>query len=345
MPIDQILQLLKNSGFHVISADADFIFLEDPSCFLRSLSDFMDVAWIALAALTGVLIFGWAVAMVRGAQNNIIVNLRNLIIIFGILAAAKPAVNVIWGDDLFATGCKRIQVSVSEINRVLAARDAKLGGRYDDNAEVFDIWDSARGDEYTDAMRDVNMNAAMGGPPDLAGAGAPQKLYNVQVFNGGNEPAAAANSSPAPAAAAAMADGNDVIYVGADGRRFRRTGGTRSWKNNNPGNIRYSEFSRAHGAIGQAGGFSVFPNEQTGMSTIRSLLQTRNYQSLTVAGAINRWAPPSENDTAAYQRRLEQLTGIPINTPMQNLDGAQLERVANAIRTVEGWRPGREVPL
>ena len=39
-----ILQLLKNSGFHGLRADAEFIYMEDPSCILRSFETFINYA-------------------------------------------------------------------------------------------------------------------------------------------------------------------------------------------------------------------------------------------------------------------------------------------------------------
>jgi hypothetical protein len=139
-----------------------------------------------------------------------------------------------------------------------------------------------------------------------------------------------------------MGRGYDVIYVMADGERRIRTGGTRAWRNNNPGNIRMSDFIRSLGAIGVAGNFSVFPDEDTGFAAISALLRSSGYINLTVGGAIYRWAPPFENDTSAYQNRIRQLTGLPLTTPIRSLDGEQLGRVAGAIRTIEGWTAGQE---
>lgn len=180
----KILSLLRNSGFHVLGADGTYIFLEDPACFLRSLSEFMDVAWVIIGFITGVLLFGWGVAIIRGAANNIVTNLRNMVLIFGVLALAKPAVNLIWGDDLFTSGCKVIQVPIEEVNRALAARDARLGGQFEDNVEIFDIWDSAKNEDYLEAMRDVDLNAALGTGMNLSGAGVPELIENVQVSGG-----------------------------------------------------------------------------------------------------------------------------------------------------------------
>jgi hypothetical protein len=65
--------------------------------------------------------------------------------------------------------------------------------------------------------------------------------------------------------------------------------GSRSFLNNNPGNIRYGEFARAHGATGEAGGFAVFPNEAAGTSAQRALWGTSGYANLPLGQALSRW--------------------------------------------------------
>ena len=76
------------------------------------------------------------------------------------------------------------------------------------------------------------------------------------------------------------------------------------------------------------------------MYAIEALLRTDSYNKLTVAGAISRYAPPSENNTSAYHRQIEKLTGLSINKRMADLTAAELTRVASAIRHIEGWREG-----
>lgn len=106
-----------------------------------------------------------------------------------------------------------------------------------------------------------------------------------------------------------------------------------------------TEFSRRAGAIGEAGGFAVFPDEQTGMRAIKKLLRGKSYNNLTIANAVSRYAPPSENNTVAYQRSLERITGLSINRRISELSDEELDKVANAIRQIEGWKPGQVVQM
>lgn len=92
----------------------------------------------------------------------------------------------------------------------------------------------------------------------------------------------------------------------------------RNRRNSNPGNIEYGSFSIAHGGTSTDGRFAIFPDAPTGFAALVALLQTSAYagQSLTVA--INRWAPPVENNTSEYVGLVAEWCGI---TPDTVIDG------------------------
>lgn len=142
MNTDIIFRLLENSGFHNIRMDSGFLYVEDPSCILRSFDTFVEYAWFAIALLTGTLLFGWAISLIRGAKyDNMLINIRNLILIFGGLTLAKPVINMIYGNDLFARGCRTIAVPMTEVNKLLDARSKRLKDN-DKFYEILDIQDS-----------------------------------------------------------------------------------------------------------------------------------------------------------------------------------------------------------
>lgn len=409
-----IIRLLSNAGFRVLGTDGANLYIEDPSCILRSFQTFTEYAWIILTFITGMLIFGWAISMIRGAKNNIFINLRNLTIMFGTLAAAGAILNMIYGGDLFARGCQTVAVDINTVNEMLDMRQKKMSPQQTDLYESIDIYDSGvvRANVTANNTDDDNDNTStdntvigdeISTPDDADDKFIPisQKLSDTdkdklldilrrapdgaltiprdqiktdddvlnKLPNGGlpienipsvdelrdrlipapsqrdataNNPSAHHPSNPSEQEyTSAAALGRDVVYTTADGRRVRRTGGTRAWRNLNPGNIRYSEFSRNAGAIGQAGGFAVFPDEETGTRAISSLLRGQSYNNLTIARAITRYAPPSENNTAAYHRRIQQITGLNINRRISDLSDGELSRVVDAIRAIEGWEAGR----
>lgn len=409
-----IIRLLSNAGFRVLGTDGANLYIEDPSCILRSFQTFTEYAWIILTFITGMLIFGWAISMIRGAKNNIFINLRNLTIMFGTLAAAGAILNMIYGGDLFARGCQTVAVDINTVNEMLDMRQKKMSPQQTDLYESIDIYDSGvvRANVTANNTDDAHDNTStdntvigdeISTPDDADDKFIPisQKLSDTdkdklldilrrapdgtltiprdqiktdddvlnKLPNGGlpienipsvdelrdrlipapsqrdataNNPSTHHPSNPSEQEyTSAVALGRDVVYTTADGRRVRRTGGTRAWRNLNPGNIRYSEFSRNAGAIGQAGGFAVFPDEETGTRAISSLLRGQSYNNLTIARAITRYAPPSENNTAAYHRRIQQITGLNINRRISNLSDGELSRVVDAIRAIEGWEAGR----
>ncbi len=138
------------------------------------------------------------------------------------------------------------------------------------------------------------------------------------------------------------ASGYDVIYVLDDSSKIIRSGGTRAWRNSNPGNLRYTEKSRKNGAIGHAGGFAIFPDKETGTMALAELLKSDSYRNLSISDAIFKYAPPHENDTQAYKKQIKKMTGLDIEAKIHSLTPEQLRKVIDAICIIEGWKAGTE---
>ena len=137
--------------------------------------------------------------------------------------------------------------------------------------------------------------------------------------------------------------GKWVKYTSKDGSGFIRTGGSRTWRNMNPGAIRHGEFSKQYGACGSAGGFAVFPTEEYGMNALRALLKSDKYANLTIAAAVRKYAPSSDNNNPrSYQQKLSRMTGLNLNKKLGQLTSDELERVAFAIKEIEGWISGEK---
>lgn len=117
-------------------------------------------------------------------------------------------------------------------------------------------------------------------------------------------------------------------------------GGTRSWRNNNPGNLRYGSFSSTNGAIGSDyGSFSIFPDYQTGYAAMKTLINT-TYYNHTIESMMYIYAPPEENDTVGYINYLVNTTGMSRNTYIRNMSSTQLNSLLNAIISHEGFTAG-----
>lgn len=103
----------------------------------------------------------------------------------------------------------------------------------------------------------------------------------------------------------------------------------RGIRNNNPGNITAGRFANSNGAIGSDGDFATFASMQDGIQAAIALLHSyaaRGYD--TIRSIIGRWAPGSDNDTAAYIADVTKRLGLSAD---QHLSGAQLDAVAPAI--------------
>lgn len=77
----------------------------------------------------------------------------------------------------------------------------------------------------------------------------------------------------------------------------------RGIRNNNPGNIDWIEdpAKRWNGMIGRDGRFGVFDHMSRGVRALGHELDLDGRRGIrTVEGLISSWAPPKENDTAAY---------------------------------------------
>lgn len=138
--------------------------------------------------------------------------------------------------------------------------------------------------------------------------------------------------------------GRSVKYTLPDGSGFTRMQGSRTWRNMNPGALRPGKITRQMGACGAAGGFAVFPSEEQGMKALKALLRTDSYARLTIGAAIYKYAPPSDhNNTVSYQRKLSRMTGLSLSRKVGQLSDSELDKVANAIKIIEGWKTGKEV--
>ena len=84
-----------------------------------------------------------------------------------------------------------------------------------------------------------------------------------------------------------------VVYKDSAGQEWIRKGGSRSWRNCNPGNISKGTFADTCGAIGGDTRFAIFPDETTGSNAIVSLMKSAAYRNLSIQQA-NALTDPSD---------------------------------------------------
>ncbi len=140
MNTDQILSILTDAGFYGVMHGGANIIMEDPSCILRSFETFIEYAWVVITALAGLMLFGWAISVIRGGTKlaGLAINIRNLFLIFGALSAALPIMNFIFGDDLVARGCKTVTVDMANVNALLESKNFAVAASLPTEIPVFD---------------------------------------------------------------------------------------------------------------------------------------------------------------------------------------------------------------
>ena len=344
-----IINLLTNSGLKVFGMDSDFIYFEDPSCIFPAFDTLLEYAWIAILVLLAIMLFGWGVLYIKNGVKieTLFNNVKSLVLILGILAVVKPIVNIVYGDDLFGRQCEVKQVARVAVNELLELRNKKLG-KSDENLlyENFSVIDSGPiFDDANDVVVDIYDNDSDGAKDKTSPDKTSPKIEmpedpapKVPIFTRPESPSS--NSS-----VVSVESGKGyVIYVKKDGTKIKRSGGSASWRNNNPGNIINSKFTSENGAVGVAGRFAVFPSEEVGLQATIKLLRSKNYVNLQLRQVYQRWAPKGDgnNNPDAYANHVSKLSGVPLNKRISELNDGEMMRIARAMQQIEGWTVGTE---
>ena len=327
--IAEAINLLKNAGYHNIRVDDKFIYIEDPSCILRSFETFLDYAWIGIAFITVALLTGWAVSMLRGVkQTNLIKNVRNLAFMFLLLSLIRPTMDLLYGGNLFAKGCKIINIELEELQKLLDARDAKL----EKQAEV-------TGYEKIEMFVSEQIIPKKKQTQPIQVQPVQKSTVNVSYTPPANkQKKETPHISGLPIVA--YPDNEDVVYLMADGSGFRLIAGTRAWRNTNPVAIKDSNLAHYLGAIGVAEKLAVFPSEEIGMDALKQLMQAEQVAALTIRDMLIQHIGWPEENQDAYHTKLQELTQIPLDKQMSTLGAVEIDALARAIAAITEWETG-----
>ena len=136
--------------------------------------------------------------------------------------------------------------------------------------------------------------------------------------------------------AAPAAGGEVPVLRAAPGQDPNEVRGVRT---NNPLNL---SFANQPNAIGTDGRFAVFQTPEEGVAASVRQLQLYGQRGLnTIDQIINRWAPPSENNTPAYIQAVAQRVGVSPNQEIDLSDPNIMRRLVNAMSVQE---VGRVIP-
>ncbi len=127
-----LIKILEQAGFHEVEVVGDLVTMEDPSCVIRGFETFISYAWVIVTALAGILLFGWALSMIRGAKNDIFSNMKYLVVIFGILSVSGFIMETIYGGKFLSSWCKTVQIPISEIEDLITQKQKASGYEFID---------------------------------------------------------------------------------------------------------------------------------------------------------------------------------------------------------------------
>lgn len=127
--------------------------------------------------------------------------------------------------------------------------------------------------------------------------------------------------------------------------QFGQRNQPRGLRNNNPGNIESGRFAATvQGFQGSDGRFAQYATPEQGIQAADKLLTTYAGKGLnTIAGIVNRWAPPTENNTGAYVAQVAKELGVDPNAPLDMTNPEVRQRlIAAKIRVENGRQPYAE---
>jgi hypothetical protein len=176
-----------------------------------------------------------------------------------------------------------------------------------------------------------------------------------KVFGGANMPSDAmpklskdspstgsSSSLPVDPNAKGQATKDGAVIIGKE----KRSGGTISWRTNNPGNVMYGDFAKSHGAIGFAKSgdgepVAIMPTLDHGIKMQMSLWRRSMYNNKTIDLGSQQWATANKGKRGTpYARDLAQAAGASIDTKVADLSDDQLKRMVTAQMRWEGFKPG-----
>nr|MDQ3007865.1 hypothetical protein [Chloroflexota bacterium] len=102
-----------------------------------------------------------------------------------------------------------------------------------------------------------------------------------------------------------------------------------SYVNNNPGNLR---FAGQDGAVQGEGGFAKFKNAQAGLVALTRQIKLDASRGHSLFSFINKFAPPSENDTKNYVTKVAGQLGVSANTAIAKIN---INKLTAAIAQME----------
>jgi hypothetical protein len=159
------------------------------------------------------------------------------------------------------------------------------------------------------------------------------------------------------AAAVANAEAKDAVFKVLESRDLYiralrmgvevelRTGGSITWRANNPAKIRWGKFAETVGGRkpGKDQTVAIFATEKEGTEANRKLLfETAVYKNLSLKDAMAKYAPKEQGYTpASYLAKITKATKIAPDKTLNTFTKAEQDSLLKAVKDSEGWIVGK----
>lgn len=130
-----------------------------------------------------------------------------------------------------------------------------------------------------------------------------------------------------------------VEYIDANGDHLLRSGGTISWRFNNPGNLRPGSKYTLHigqGSTKNNGNFLIFPTVEAGRIEKKNHL-LRKHQNDSLEQMLKNYTPPTDNNTDKYINFVQSKTAIDKTSKIGKLSEAELENLLQTLQLYEDY--------
>lgn len=132
----------------------------------------------------------------------------------------------------------------------------------------------------------------------------------------------------------------------ADGQIELRTGGSLSWRYNNPGNITYGAYAKSKGAIGEdpSNHLAVFPTYDVGRKAAYDLLfvDESGLKTKNIGEAMKIYAPTKDGfDPNTYTKRLTNELKIKNDVQLKDLSEVQRQKALDILATTDVFISGK----
>jgi hypothetical protein len=252
-------------------------------------------------------------------------------------------------DASFKLAVPKSSNDVAALQTALAAFDynVKPTGTIDDltvqaiSSVQHDIGITVTGKPDASTIDAINIAmSAVPGMTDYMSKSAGQPASNPATPNVMSTPSATVSAGPAPTTASSK---GRAVIIGNE----KRTGGTISWRTNNPGNVMYGDRAKRFGAIGSviAGDgepVAIMPTLDHGWKMQIALWRSPTYNNGTIEQGCKTWAVGVRHykGTSPYTISLADAAGASKNTKVSDLSNEQLKNMVKRQAKWEGFKVG-----